>query len=177
MGSVLSASLYSIELKMALCCVNLYGPYVDRERFWINMFKIECIKSSKLILGGDLNYSIGFFEIWGVRARVDILLDFFIRQMDGFGLLDIAQSVLLPTWSNHRVGCQNICKRLDRFLLSSDFLDYDLHLRQWIGSGGDSDHNPVFMQVMSNDIRLGSPFKFNATWLEDEDFVSLLKYT
>ena len=30
-GLGLCVSLYSIELKMDLCFVNLYGPYVDRE--------------------------------------------------------------------------------------------------------------------------------------------------
>ena len=50
-----------------------------------------------------------------------------------------------------------------------------MHFRQWIGSGGDLDHNSVFMQLLSKDSRPHSPFKFNAFWLEDEDFVSLLK--
>ena len=66
---------------MALCCVNLYGPYVDREResFWINLLKMDCLKSCKLIFGRYLNYFVGFLEIWGVRARVDILSYYFIR--------------------------------------------------------------------------------------------------
>ena len=36
--SGLCASLYSIELKEALCFVNVYGPYLDRERYWNNFF-------------------------------------------------------------------------------------------------------------------------------------------
>ena len=86
MGSSLCASIYSIELKMALCCVNLYGPYVDRERFWINLFKMDCLKSSKLILGGDLNFSIGFSKIWGVKAKVDILSYFSLGRWMGLVL-------------------------------------------------------------------------------------------
>ena len=31
--SGLSVTLFSIELKVALCFVNVYGPYVDRESF------------------------------------------------------------------------------------------------------------------------------------------------
>ena len=97
MGSGLCVLLYSSELKLALCCVNVHGPYVDRERFWINLFKTDCLKSSKLILGGDLNFSIGFSKIWGVKAKVDILSYFFIRQMDGFGFVDLVMSAILPT--------------------------------------------------------------------------------
>ena len=37
------------------------------------------------------------------------------------------------------------------------------------------DHNLVFTQVLNKDSRPRSPFKLNASWLEDEDFVSLLK--
>ena len=37
-GSSLCASLHSFELKLPICCLNLYGPYVDRESFWFNLF-------------------------------------------------------------------------------------------------------------------------------------------
>ena len=68
--SGLCVTLYSIELKMDLCFVNLYGPYVDREIFWNNLFNLECLSCTNLIFGGDLNYSVGFSEIWGAKARV-----------------------------------------------------------------------------------------------------------
>ena len=44
-----------------------------------------------------------------------------------------------------------------------------------MGCGGISDHQPVLLQVANNDIRPRSPFKFNATWLENDALVSLLK--
>ena len=52
----------------------------------------------------------------------------FSMKLDGFGIVDIATTVLVPTWSNRRVGSENISKRLDRLLVSTDFLDLDLHL-------------------------------------------------
>ena len=57
MESGLCVSLYSTELKMELCFVNVYGPYVERERFWNNLLDLECLKYAKLILGGDRNFS------------------------------------------------------------------------------------------------------------------------
>ena len=77
--SGLCVSLFSIELKMNFCFLNLYGPYVDREVFWSNLVSLDCFKSSALIFGGDLNFSVGFSEIWGAKARVDTLSDFFTR--------------------------------------------------------------------------------------------------
>ena len=76
MDSRLCISLYSIELKEYFCFVNAYGPYVERERSSNNLFEFECLKSSKLILDGDLNFSLGFSETWGARDWVDNLSDF-----------------------------------------------------------------------------------------------------
>ena len=52
---------------------------MDRERFWKNLSVLECLKSAKMIFGGDLNFSVGFSGICGFKARVDNLSDFFSR--------------------------------------------------------------------------------------------------
>ena len=106
---------------------------------------MDCFKSTYLVLGGDINFSLGLSEIWGVNARVDALTDFFTNLLEGMGLVDINPMVSIPTWSNRRVGFESSCKRLDRLLLSVDFLDSDFLLKQWIGCGGDSDHQPVYL--------------------------------
>ena len=43
--------------------------------------------------------------------------------------------------------------------------------------GGESDHLPVFFQILGRDKKLHTPFKFNPHWLDHEDLVSLLKNT
>ena len=65
MESGLFASLFSIEMKESFCFMNIYGPYLDRERFWNNIFSLDCLKNSRLIFGGDLNFSVGFFRNLG----------------------------------------------------------------------------------------------------------------
>ena len=143
--SGLCASLFSFELNLDICVVNIYGPFIDRERYWRNIFDLLCHKGEKLILGGDLNFSLGFSEIWGNRARLDPLSDFFTKYLENYDLVDVVPSVMLPTWNNRRVGTDNICKRLDRFLLSANLLHFDYFFRPWVGSGGESDHLPVFL--------------------------------
>ena len=59
--SGLCVKLFSVELKLDLCFINLYGPYGDRELFWNNLFKLDCLLCNNVIFGGDLNYSVGFF--------------------------------------------------------------------------------------------------------------------
>ena len=46
-----------------------------------------------------------------------------------------------------------------------------------MGSGGDSDHQPVFLQILNKGIQLKSPFKFNPHWLENDELVKTLKDT
>ena len=86
---------------------------------------LDCLKCEKLILGGDLNFSMGLSEIWCSRARLDSLSEIFTKSLETFGLVNIVPSVMLPTWTNRRVGAESICKRLDRFLVSADLLDLD----------------------------------------------------
>ena len=45
------------------------------------------------------------------------------------------------------------------------------------GVWGDSDHLPVFLQIVGRDKKLHTPFKFNPHWLDHEDLVILLKNT
>ena len=91
------------------------------------------LNCTKIIFGGDLNFSMGLSEIWGDRARSDCLSDFFAKILNDHGLMDIVPSVILPTWTNRRVGSENICKRLDRLMISIDLLEFELCFRQWVG--------------------------------------------
>ena len=54
-------------------------------------------------------------------------------------------------------------------------LYFDFFYRQWVGSGSESDHQPIFLQILNRGIQLKSPFKFNPHWLENEDLVKSLK--
>ena len=57
--------------------VNIYGPYRERLPFWDGIFSMSWWNSPDLIVGGDLNFSLGEAEIWGESARVDELTDYF----------------------------------------------------------------------------------------------------
>ena len=61
---------------------------------------MECFKYPNLVVGGALNFSLGHSEILGVKARVDVLIDFFINLLEGLGLIDITPLDSIPTSSN-----------------------------------------------------------------------------
>ena len=46
-------------------------------------------------------------------------------------------------------------------------------VRQWVGSGGQSDHLPIFIEIKKGPINPPSPLKFNKSWLQDETFKTL----
>ena len=50
-----------------------------------------------LVFGGDLNFPLGLSEIWGVKARVDVLTNFFHNLLDSLGFVDINPLVSIPT--------------------------------------------------------------------------------
>ena len=83
-----SSWIYALLICMVLMEIGNYSG---------TFFKLDCLRCNNLIFGGDLNYIVGFSEIWGAKERVDSLSDYFTRLMDGFGLVDIVPAVILPT--------------------------------------------------------------------------------
>jgi hypothetical protein len=128
-----------------------------------------------VILGGDLNFSLGLSEVWGLHARVDPLAGYFGQKLVDCKLIDLEPTLLKPTWRNNRVGEDGVAKRMDHFLIADSFLEKQLTMKQWIGSGGISDHYPIFFEFRQGPKNPASPFKFNKTWLEDESFINLVK--
>ena len=75
------------------------------------------MKNEFLILGGDLNLSLGKAKIWGPLAHLDNQVAFCNHVLSSNSLIDIAPLKILPTWRKMRVGEARIAKSLDRFLI------------------------------------------------------------
>jgi hypothetical protein len=82
---------------------------------------MECIHNGLVVVGGDLNFTMGAPKVWGPTMQVDCLLGYFIRKLE-VGLFDIEPTKPTPTWRNERTREARIVKRLDRFLISEVFL-------------------------------------------------------
>ena len=108
---------------------------------------------------------------------MDKLYNYFSMKMVEHGLLDIEPSKLFPTWSNKRVGHDRIFKILDIILIFEELMEKHFRFRQWVGQGGESNYYLVMLLVKKGEKIPHCPFKFNAKWLKDESFVSLLKDT
>jgi hypothetical protein len=111
-----------------------------------------------VILGGDLNLSLGPSEVWGLHARTDPLAEYFGQKFVDCKLTDLDPILLKPTWRNNRVGEDGVAKRLDHFLIVDSLLEKQLTMKQWIGYGGISDHYPIFLEFRQGSKKPTSPF-------------------
>ena len=68
-------------------------------------------------------------------------------------------------------------KKVDHFLLGEDLSKKLSIFRHWVGEGGLSDHFPILLETKGTQKKLGSPFKFNSSWLVDDSFVALFHST
>ena len=107
--------------------------------------------------------------------RVDPLQHYFSQLIQAGGLVDVEPVKILPTWRNGRKGPDYIEKRLDRFLISEKLVSLGIRYRSWICNDKILDHMPILLQLDSGSDIVSYPFKFNAVWMEDQDFVSLVK--
>eukprot|EP00253_Pinus_taeda_P010845 PITA_10845 len=177
MKNVLGMEVLSPDFTFPITLVNIYGPCQGREYFWEELMTKTVMKSPLMIMGGDLNFSIGRAEAWGPSAREDPLSDFFFNLITKNNLIDPSPIKLKPTWRNRRIGEDRIAKRLDRFLLAESLSSKVPMIRQWVEEIGNSDHFPIFLDLTIPPHKPPAPFKFNPAWLLDPSFCNLFKET
>jgi len=113
----LGFDLISPDIIMPLRLNNIYGPCHSREVFWERLFNAYFMQADNMIIGGNLNFSLGISKSWGNRAQTDPLTTFFEIMMDSHDLLNIDSENIVPTWRNRRTGEDALARRLDHFLL------------------------------------------------------------
>jgi hypothetical protein len=50
-----------------------------------------------------------------------------------------------------------------------------IKVRQWVGNGGELHHFPILLELEKVRNKPLSPFKFNPSWLEYDEFIKLVK--
>jgi len=80
----------------------------------------------------------------------------------------------LPTWRNKRVGDSALARSLDRFLIKVPLLHHLNRYRQWVGSGGISNHSPIYLEILGLEAIPKSPYKFNHVWLHEPRYIKMV---
>eukprot|EP00253_Pinus_taeda_P026822 PITA_26822 len=170
----LGADIYCSDLGSPLRIVNIYGTCHHREIFWRNLLSRNLLSIDHTIIGGDLNFSIGYSESWGGAAQIDPITDYISGLLEHHDFIDIPVQKPQPTWRNRRTGDVALARRLDRFLMKGPLIHRLQSFKQWVCTGGISDHHPIAMEIFGPHQKPKAPYKFNHLWLQDPSFSGLV---
>lgn len=107
-------------------------------------------------------------------AQIELISDVFVNMLEHHHWIDIPSAKIQHTWKNNCIGDQSLARRLDHFLIKESFNAHQPCIRQWIGTGGISDHRPIYMVLDDSSHKIKDPFKFNSTWLRDPSYIKLI---
>jgi len=103
--------------------INVYGQCSGRRLFWENLEPKGLLDLSNLIIAGDLNFSTGIDEFWGVSALIDSQAAFFRDLFLRHYLINVNPTKVVPTWRNCIIGADGIQKWLDMVYASTELLN------------------------------------------------------
>jgi hypothetical protein len=143
-----------------LSCV--YGPSKrsDKRAFWDSFVAIGESFEAYWLCIGDFNSILVQAVKQGGRPVAGSSRCPFKRFIDHFGMIDLGFAGNPFTWSNNRMGLENIKERLDRGPASPSWIhlhpEYSLiHLL-----AQSSDHNPISLNTNLTSCFLARPFRF-----------------
>lgn len=152
---------------------GIYGPCVDalRKGLWDELKLIPQIWRVPWCVGGDFNV-VGFpHERFGARTFSQAMMEFndFINEVE---LVDLPLIGGQFTWS--RNSDTHHCSRIDRFLVSTDWLERFGGSSQSCLPRVISNHVPLWLECGSLANRK-SPFRFENMWLKEPGFVGWIE--
>ncbi|RVW47734.1 Transposon TX1 uncharacterized 149 kDa protein [Vitis vinifera] len=152
---------------------GVYGPCSrkDRECLWEEFGAIRGLWEDPWCLGGDFNSTLYQAER-SRNGRITSAMRRFAQVIDELGLIDIPLQGGSFTWSG---GLNNQSwARLDRFLVSPNWIDQYSRANQRRLPRPISDHFPILLE--GGGLRRGPyPFKFENMWLKAEGFKELIE--
>lgn len=157
--------------------LNIYPPYKEKGEFWDKFISSSIMDLQKLIIIGDLNYTIILDETWGCHRKFDFLVGKIKNAIIFNNFLDIDPHKISPTWDNGRSDFAYVEKRLDRFLVHGKLMDRFGDVRVDTISNFISNHGPINLQWREGAPYLGIPLKFNRTLLQDPNLNNMVQAT
>jgi hypothetical protein len=112
---------------------------------------------------------------------VDSQSGFFLSFMEKHHLVDIEPVKLVPTWHNFRIDKEEVAKRLDCFMAIEAFMAVGLLMNSMASTRKKLAIKRLLLNLNPDVVliqkTLCSGEKAKGLWLEEEDFISLVKET
>jgi exonuclease III len=162
--------------RQSFILVNVYAKCdsASKRRLWEALPNIkDAYGDGKWCILGDFNSVCSGDERRGVNQEVVSSAD--MREFMGF--LDGMELVDLPTIGRRFTWCHpsgRAMSRIDRVLVSEDWLEFWGLCSLWVLPRDVSDHCPLVLKRNGFDWGL-KPFRFNNAWLDHKDFSKLVE--
>jgi len=163
-----------ISSKKESTLLNVCGPCKDRKLFWSSLADNGILSIPNLVIVDKLNFILSSDENWGGSFVSGSIEDFYRELFISKKLIDVKPPKLVPTWRNGRSGQDAIARRLDRCFVIEGLLSTAGLYKSWVEYPYVSDHAPFLIQLENSPLYKSFPYKFNADWLRDSDFVKLV---
>ena len=169
----ISCRFRNVEDGFVKVFTGVYGLFTreEREYLWEELGAIRGSWEDPWCLGGDFNIIL-FQKERSRQRRLTAAIRRFAQIIDELGLVDLPLQGGLFTWN----GGQNdqSWARLDRFLMTQNWLDQFSGVLQSKLPRPISDHFPILLE--GGGLRRGpSPFRFENMWLKVEGFKDFLR--
>ncbi|GKV45171.1 hypothetical protein SLEP1_g52281 [Rubroshorea leprosula] len=152
--------------------LNVYSSclLMGKRTLWEDLLNLMNRRRGKWCIGGDFNAIRKVGEREGCRSLTTEM-----REFDSFiqnaGLVDLSLVGRKYTWYSSNSQCMS---RLDRFLLSEEWLTTWGDVKQWGLERSVSDHCPILLK--NERVDWGpKPFKFFDAWLEQPECMEVIK--
>ena len=168
-----SCRIRNVEDGLTWIFTSAYGPFSkkDRDCLWEELGAIRGLWDDPWCLRGDFNVILSQRER-SRQGRLTGAMRRFAQTVDELELLDLPMQGGAFTWSGGRNN--QSWARLDRFLVSQQWLDMFNGVAQCRLHRPTSDHFPILL--MDGRMRRGpTPFRFKNMWLKVDDFKGLLR--
>ncbi|WJZ87793.1 hypothetical protein VitviT2T_007145 [Vitis vinifera] len=168
-----SCRIRNVENGMIWIFTGVYGPFTkeDRDCLWEELGAIRGLWEEPWCIGGDFNVILSQRER-SRQGRLSGAMRNFAQTVDDLELIDLPMQGGIATWSGGRNN--QSWARLDRFLVTQQWLDMFSGVAQCRMHRPTSDHFPILL--MGGGLRRGpTPFRFENMWLKMDDFKGLLR--
>lgn len=126
-------------------------------------------------MGGDFNVIRSHKEKEGGSPSLDNSTNHFNNFTAANSLIEPFYSIGKFTWNNKQSRDRRILEKLDRFLISTKWLEQGIPTQTEVLPFARSDHWPIAISIETTTKRRGSPFQFERIWLSDPQFSELVE--